>query len=54
MKLFMLPGLIKEPVPGKLEEIYTMYQNNLTAFPMYEPFKSKLDGIVTNETTYVA
>ncbi|XP_053402915.1 uncharacterized protein LOC123549895 [Mercenaria mercenaria] len=39
-----------ERVPAKLEEIYTMFINNRTAFPMYIPFQEKLDDLVSNTT----
>ncbi|XP_053402444.1 uncharacterized protein LOC123548403 [Mercenaria mercenaria] len=39
-----------EKVPPQLETILTMYMNNRTAFPMYEPFKEKLDNLVSNTT----
>ncbi|XP_060563219.1 uncharacterized protein LOC132722711 isoform X1 [Ruditapes philippinarum] len=38
-------------VPALMENMRAMYVNNETAFPMYEPFKDKMDDLVSNATT---
>lgn len=39
-----------QDVPGKLLDITTKFQKNVTAFPMYEPFTQDLDKTVTDTT----
>jgi len=41
---------LKSPVPARLEKLYVEYKTNLTAFPMYEPYKDKIETIVTDAT----
>ncbi|XP_060572475.1 uncharacterized protein LOC132730537 isoform X2 [Ruditapes philippinarum] len=40
-----------EKVPSQLNEIYTLYMSNRTAFPMFKPFQDRLDVVLTNVTT---
>ena len=41
---------LKSAVPARLEKLYVEYKTNLTAFPMYEPYKDKIETIVTDAT----